>query len=266
MPASSRKRNKGKDRKAKKVEKDRVRINQLWWGWIMGDPQEGSIIQCHHGTNVENLEDGHPVSIFMDDFFTCWYDKQMHVMEILNDLFPSHRGVYNSDEYRNMAIKIFTRIGTNMISTGRNHNTSNAGGFAKVITILEHYDCTGDIIASIYSRNAASKCRDIEYYYISNNKRDILKFYRKRTTCKCLKKMHLEARKCLLKKGICSRCKHEAVRWSLSVCSKCMVTQYCTRECQVADWPEHEENCSLFVFAQKQSTMSKQCSDECSGE
>lgn len=249
MPATSRKRNKGKDRKAKKVEKDRVRINNLWRGWMFPPEFILGTDCCDHGLVIEPMLDSHPVSVFMGDFFTNWRDKKMHVMDILKDLFPSHRGVYNSDEYRNMVIKIFTRIGTNMILTGRTHDTSNAGGFAKVITILEQYN--GDIIASTYSRAAASKCRDLEYYASSNNERDILKFYRKRTACKCLKKMHLEARKCLPKKGICSGCKHEAVRWSLSVCSKCMVTQYCTKDCQVADWPEHERNCNLFVCAHK---------------
>ena len=116
MPATSRKRNKGKDRKAKKLEKDRVRINRLWWGWVIGDPRKFNIIQCDHGTiETENLEQSHPVSNFMDSFFTHWHDKQIYVLEILKDIFPLHHRVYCSDEYRNMVIKIFTRIGTNMI-------------------------------------------------------------------------------------------------------------------------------------------------------
>jgi len=110
MPATSRKRNKGKDRKAKKLEKDRVRINQLWRGLIRGDQHKGTTIQCHHGLVIEPMSDSHPVSIFMDAFFTNWHDKQIYVLEILKDLFPSHHGVYSSDEYRNMAIKIFTRM------------------------------------------------------------------------------------------------------------------------------------------------------------
>ena len=73
------------------------------------------MVACHHGTNLENLEESHPVSNFMDSFFTNWHDKQIYVLEILKDIFPSHSGVYSSDGYRNMVIKIFTRIGTNML-------------------------------------------------------------------------------------------------------------------------------------------------------
>jgi len=33
MPPKSRKRNKGKDRKAKKLETERARVRSIWWGF-----------------------------------------------------------------------------------------------------------------------------------------------------------------------------------------------------------------------------------------
>ena len=262
MPASSRKRNKGKDRKAKKVEKDRVRINNIWRGWwLIGDPHKGTTIQCNHGLPMFTMLDSHPVSIFMDAYFTYWYDTRMCVLEILIDLFLSHQVVYNSDEYRSMVIQIFTRIGTNMVLTGDADDISNAGGFAKVIMILEHFVVgDGDIIEPISRRVVASKCRDLEYH-ASSTKRDALKFYRKRTTCSCLRKMHLETRKCITKVGECMNCKEEKERVSLSVCSRCMITQFCSRECYVANWPEHKVYCDRYVKTQAQNTMGKECSD-----
>ena len=197
MPASSRKRNKGKDRKAKKLEKERVRINKFWWGWIIGDPHTGNIVQCHHGINGENPDDSHPVSNFMDAFFINWYDKQIYVLEIIKDMFQSHRDIFISDKHRDMVIKAFTRIGTNMVlahgdKAGDTNDLSNARCVAKVITILENYIGTGDVILTINGRSVSSKMRDLDCEF--SNRRDVLKFYRKRISCKCLKKMHLEER------------------------------------------------------------------------
>ena len=86
--------------------------------------------------------------------------------------------------------------------------------------------------------------RDIENGSISI-KRDLLKFYRKRMSCKCLKRMHLNARKTIPKMGRCAHCQAEKVRASLHVCSECMISQYCSKECQVAGIPVHEPYCSI---------------------
>ena len=82
----------------------------------------------------------------------------------------------------------------------------------------------------------------------SSSRRDALKFYRKRIMCKCLKKMHLEARKSTPKMGNCCGCGKEMERVLLSVCSRCMVMHYCTRECQIADLPGHRKECDALSF------------------
>ena len=33
-----------------------------------------------------------------------------------------------------------------------------------------------------------------------------------------------------------------------------MITQYCSRKCQVTDWSEHERECDIYVKANKQLT------------
>ena len=48
MPASSRKRNKGKDRKAKREESKRVLIYNTWHDWARGNMGK-EVIQCNHG-------------------------------------------------------------------------------------------------------------------------------------------------------------------------------------------------------------------------
>lgn len=119
---------------------------------------------------------------------------------------------------------------------------------AHCIVILEHYDGLGSINPAVNRRGSISKRRDLQPY-ISSTWRGVFKFYRKRTTCKCLKKMHLEARTTTPKVGLCWYCKEEKERVLLSVCSRCMVDQYCSRECQVADWSEHKKDCDAYVKA-----------------
>ena len=72
MPPKSRKRNKGKDRKAKKagkVEIERASANEFWQAWYNMD------IICKHG-NDTTIADDHPVSKFLDEFFVLWERKQ----------------------------------------------------------------------------------------------------------------------------------------------------------------------------------------------
>ena len=115
---------------------------------------------------------------------------------------------------------------------------------AQSIVALEHCNGADDIDLVLNKQLVQKKIRNLINGV--SNRRDALKFFRKRTSCKCLKKMHLEARKSTPKMGICYGCNEEMDRVLLSVCSRCMVTQYCSRECQVADWPEHKEDCDLI--------------------
>jgi len=117
--------------------------------------------------------------------------------------------------------------------------------------LLENYGEKKDFMSIINFRDVATKKRDlfIENVDISMGRRDMLKFYRKRMGCKCLKKMHLEARKTSPKLGECEYCGEVKKRALLMVCSRCMVDQYCSRKCQVADQYEHVEHCDQYVEA-----------------
>ena len=119
---------------------------------------------------------------------------------------------------------------------------------ARSIVVLEHHH-TGSLQMALCSQAAAFKRRDL--YVVSSSRRDALKFFSKRTSCSCLKKMHREARRTLPKMGVCWGCLEEKKRVSLSVCSNCMITQYCSRKCQVADWPRHKTKCDVYVKAQQ---------------
>jgi len=253
MPPSSRKRNKGKDRKAKqlakKEENERADSHDFWWSFCR------STTECNHGCAM--ISENHPVSTFMDQFYINLH-QGMTVLETLIDLFEKHPQVWNNERYRKLAIDTLVRIGTNMILSNYPHIT-NPLCVAQSIMVLEHFDDADDINLVLDKRVVASKWNDL-WLGDGSGRRDALKFYRKRTTCKCLKKRHLEARKKEPKMGMCHHCKVEMERVSLSVCRRCIVGQYCSRKCQVAQWPAHESKCNLYVQAHKQH--SSECQDE----
>ena len=78
--------------------------------------------------------------------------------------------------------------------------------------------------------------------------RTLISFYRKRTHhCSCLDKMYKEV-KSMKKMGICynPECglpNRKAERSTMLHCTQCRCANYCSRECQAADWPRHRDGC-----------------------
>ena len=246
---TSRKRNKGRDRKAKKaaleaekVESERSEVRSVWHAWARGlDGSGGVITPCNHGS-LTIPDKNYPVSCFIDTFFLNALNN-MHTLHSIVDTFQRHTEVWKNESYRKMAIRILVHIGTNSFHY---KGTSMPQEVTRAIVILENYRA-GHVDSSIYNRVVATKLRDV-HWSGSSVERDMLKFYRKRTTCLCLKKRHLEARKSQSKLGGCDHCGEEKERALLMVCSRCGIMQYCSRACQVANWRLHKEVCDLYVI------------------
>ena len=243
MVSSSRKKNKGKERKAKKIKEERDIAHIMWWGMATGDSKfagQTTHITCDHGcSKLPNALD-HPVCRFMNDFMQN---------QKITSLFKTHTQIWNDDSNKKMVMNIMTRMGTNSILSGANLSLSLT--IAQTITLLEYYDGNGCLNKTINSRGVATKFRDHDMRS-SSVRRDALKFFSKRISCSCLKEMHQEARRTFPKTGICFGCQKEKERVALSVCSRCMIEQYCSRDCQVADWPVHKTDCDCYVEAQAQ--------------
>ena len=152
-----------------------------------------------------------------------------------------------------MASSILITIGANWILDTTDE--WKVGNLATTILLLENFGKTNEFYSTIYRRGVGAKKRDlsIESGSIELGRRDMLKFFRKRMNCKCLKKMHLESRKTLPKLGICNNCGVVKGRASLMICSRCRVDQFCSRECQVAASHKHRDLCDSFVRAHEHS-------------
>jgi len=255
MPASSRKRNKGKERKAKKAAEKEVAIQEQneverrwlmnsWQNWIRGDIKGGLTIQCSHGLE-EVLDESHPVSSFITTFF---------MGNNFRGSIETYHELWNNHSYRKLAAEALTIIGANWLLSCKNNAVELAGGIASGIFVLENYNYSEppEWALTAFSRVVALKNRDLDDGFTRTSmgvyKRDLLKFFRKRMKCSCLKKMHLEARKAQSKLGKCHHCKVEKERVLLMVCSRCRIDQYCSRKCQVAASPDHREDCDVYVM------------------
>ena len=248
----SRKRDKGKERKAKKAEQEAKKVEsergiarKTWQGWARGEdmyePDRWRVItQCNHGCALIIPDDNsHPVTNFMDTFFTdCFFNEGTHIVDNLTDTFNQYPEVWNTGPYQKMTRDLMLRIGTNLILGNKANVWAVLREIAHIVMLLDNYDGSGSIDSTVNSRVVLSKMRDI------CSLRDLLKFYRKRTTCSCLKKMHLETRKSRPKKiGGCHNCGQKKDRALLAVCSRCRIFHYCSRECQIAAWPKHKRMC-----------------------
>jgi len=260
----SRKRNKGKERKAKKAEleaevivRKRAMARKAWQGWarVERDVIRSAqfITQCNHGCALMIPDDAnHPVTSFVDVLFmNCFFGQGKHTVDNLDDSFGTQLAVWNDDRHRKITIDLMIVIATNMI-LGKADVLRVPRDIAYAVMMLENYDGSGEIDSTINSRVVATKIRDFGCGG-SGSPRDVLKFYRKRTTCKCLKDMHLEARKTHPKLGECTRCEVVKERRLLMVCSKCRYSEYCSRKCQTADWSRHKCSCDIFCDAHQRS-------------
>jgi len=224
MPPSSRKRNKGKERKAKKLQ-------TVWRAWAIGNDK-----LCDHGYTVvvPDLGVAHPVCNLIE---ACWL-KEMNIEAILGS-YQAHREVWDNISYIVMMVDILTMIGTNMLL--KDVDIRWPLGVALTIIGLEQ--------RTFNSYYSATKVRDL-YPGMISNRRDALKFFRKRISCSCLKALHLVARKSQPKTGRCIHCNAEKERVLLSVCGRCMISQYCSKECQVAASFQHRRDCNIYFSAQ----------------
>ena len=198
MPPSSRKRNKGKERKAKqqakKEENERSLARKIWRKRESSlSLASGSWIRsaCNHGCTL-SIPDDHPVSSFMDHFYTNVNHKNMTASQNLKEIFTTNIQIWDNKRHK----KIVLDIGTNLLlGEGSEMSSWPLMIIAQSILVLEHYEGTNDLDSVLSKYTVVSKWRDLQLSG-GNGRRDALKFYRKRiSACKCLKQAHLEARK-----------------------------------------------------------------------
>ena len=153
--------------------------------------------------------------------------------------------VRKEESERSLAINLLLRFVRNALVQGsmiegeswfqrHHHNEVAICGMIDALEILGTYS---DLTVAKGRANKTSN------KLVGGNRRDVVKFVAKRLPCACLKKLHGAARKKVAKMGLCDGCLKQFPRSQLHVCTGCMYIEYCSKECQRANWSYHKQYC-----------------------
>lgn len=190
----------------------------------------------------------HPAYKFVDTFIKGVMND-FSFADNLQTLLATVPEVWKEETLRNDTLCILTSIATNQMLHQKHFGTdslSQAIHISKAIITLENQDKLRDedILTIFYYPNIAAKFKNLSNHPKASGKRDVLKFLSRKVECSCLKEMYSNARRESPKSCLCSYCEEVKERDQLLKCSGCMLTEYCSLECQAADWErEHAESC-----------------------
>jgi hypothetical protein len=89
----------------------------------------------------------------------------------------------------------------------------------------------------------------------------IVRFFHKRIGCDCLKDIYYNLKANTKKTTVCMYCKEEKAFKEVKLC-KCKLVQYCSRECQRADWQHHKEFCKYVRHMQYENSVKSESTDD----
>ncbi|KAL3775796.1 hypothetical protein ACHAWO_003126 [Cyclotella atomus] len=73
-----------------------------------------------------------------------------------------------------------------------------------------------------------------------------VRFVHKRNSCQCLEELHSKLKQTTVRKTRCGYCGELKDSREIKECLGCKVNQYCSRDCQLADFPRHKEDCEYI--------------------
>ena len=122
-------------------------------------------------------------------------------------------------------------------------NIGQARGFASLACHFEQH-------VSVVLKEDLSSIRVVKMFELGvADKHTLVKYLRESIPCSCLDDVYKEV-KSIPKVGICCNrdCGQSRIveRSTMLNCTRCRQANYCSRECQVADWPGHKEVCFPF--------------------
>ena len=227
-----------------------------WSLWGIENPN----IQCDHGCNTSIPQRDHPVYKFVDSFIEAATSKSVSLTVSLQTLLTTMPQVWKEKTLRNEIVRIFISIATNqmmheyqygsLLSQFSTNSLSQIIPFAKAIILIENQDLIqdDDILTIFYHPKITAKYKNFNDDPNASGRRDILKFLSRRISCSCLKDMHRQARLTITKTRRCEYCMEFKERDELMLCGGCRLLEYCSIECQKADWKrDHTKSCAQLA-------------------
>mmetsp|Transcript_31478 Transcript_31478/g.53291 ORF Transcript_31478/g.53291 Transcript_31478/m.53291 type:complete len:279 (-) Transcript_31478:303-1139(-) len=159
----------------------------------------------------------------------------MQAMDAVEDEYPEV--IYDSSKM-NQILSYFLSVGTDHILNGRD---GAARTTVAVIIMFEEF-----IAFSVQKTQAVLHLQKLMEMLIADD-HTLVSFFRKRITCSCLDKKHKEV-KSIKKMGYCNNEKcplpdGKVERSKMLYCTRCRYAYYCSRDCQETHWSDHREVC-----------------------
>ena len=255
----SRKKAKGKARRAAKQEQAKeeasdavaaAEANQQ-----QGEPLEAQMerlqinstaINCSHGLDSLSPDDTKICLDFINAFLTVYSynaggDKLGEMLVgACKAAAEKHPDVYSSK--LESVVPILLHYGTQCILEGDNHTATFYASFARYFEER--------IAVDVHETKATINWAKI-FELKGADDHTLVKYYRKRIPCSCLDEKYNEV-KSVTKMGRCynSTCglfNRMAERCKMFYCTRCGDVNYCSIECQKADWRGHKKICDYTV-------------------
>jgi MYND finger len=148
--------------------------------------------------------------------------------------------------------------GTNLLlkATGNTEHSYHtiAINYAQAIMQME---AVGSVDENKSAEEVDISCKIMTEQHVNlDSTRNLVRFFSSRIPCHCLDQKKRENRE---KLGRCcyKNCEKSALDKSLMTCSKCLIIKYCSRDCQVSDWPEHRKLCRMLANTGKKTADEK---------
>ena len=143
-----------------------------------------------------------------------------------------------NEETKQKLQRLLLNLGTNILLRDEELRLGMASTVAMVMLSIP-YDF--DLMKALVVQSARTALRDLNdgVHY------DIIKFFNKRTPCICLEKLTFQERP-MPRKARCDYCKTEKERSQLYLCSACLYFYYCSEDCQAAAWSAHQRKCDVL--------------------
>jgi hypothetical protein len=172
-------------------------------------------------------------------------ERQLRKMNSLDNYWRQPHRAQNIDE--SLATLCFS-IATDATLDG---NLGEAQAFFQVGIFLRTWIRLGTSVVlqilSLFEVDGSNEhmIRFFNVLYQTRTDRGLTLFLGKRMPCTCLEGKVSSAKDCP-KTDKCNGCKEQSESSRLMKCMQCLSIEYCSKECQRADWKSHKQYCALL--------------------
>eukprot|EP00984_Skeletonema_dohrnii_P006800 scaffold2425_cov76-Skeletonema_dohrnii-CCMP3373.AAC.16 len=273
MPAS-RKKAKGKARKAAKAQKKEKEVEKATGVGQQEDSFEAQMVRlqietlslsgcnnndnglCLHGFNIPKESS----LVYFIQTFLAEYNAAIDAVRNMEMSFEiaqaatmdKYSDVWDNIDSLEWVKSYFLSGATQRLLGGKQHKGACVD--ASFSNFLEQY-----VAVEIHKSQANINWMKVVELQNDADEHTLVSYVRKRIPCTCLNDKYKKV-KSIRKVGMCCNpcCSHpgqKVERSSMLYCTQCRLSNYCSKECQVADWPMHKNACrAVAEFDSKQQS------------